>query len=299
MSETFAIRVPYGIKYTTTYPVPIDEIVDSLQALERILKRTPAFLEKAYDGIKVLETNVYVEKIESGSLLQKLIVEYVLNGKENHEEVKRLAAKIAKESPVVRNVVLVAATALVTYGAMSAIQGGEPSTHVEAHNSVILNAGGDINLSTQDIQELLDKVSDKKTLAKEAVAVTRPAKGDDQATIQFEGMPNLTIPAEAISEIPGDYQPPVPLERKVNYESVILLVDASDRHKRSGGWGGSAPGITSSRKPFSLNDAVDPEEVHGRTRIKADIVVHERFVKTKKEYQIHSIEIMKVYPPEG
>lgn len=299
MSETFVVRVPYGIKYTTSYPVPVDEIVDSLQALERILKRTPAFLEKAYDGIKVLETNVYVEKIESGSLIQTFIVEYIFNGKENYEQAKDLAAKITKDNTPVRTLVAVGVGAAVMYGAMGAIPSGQPTTHVEAHNSVILNAGGDINLTPADMLSVLEKISDKKTLAREAVAVIRPAKGDDNATIVMDGVPDLTIPAEAVSEIPGDYQPPVPAEREVHYDTTLILIVASDQDKHSTGWAGIIPALTESRRPIILAESIDPASVHGRTRVKADIIVHERFSKAKKEYQIHSIEIIKVYPPEG
>src|SRR5690554_3279535 len=77
MQDVFRVKVPYAIKYTTAHPVPIAEIVDSLQSLEKLIKRTPAFVEAAFDGIKVFETNVYVEKIESGSLYQRLVVELV------------------------------------------------------------------------------------------------------------------------------------------------------------------------------------------------------------------------------
>lgn len=298
MSEIYSVRVPYAIKYTTEHPVPIDEIIESLRGLEKLLKRTPAFLEKAYDGIHVLETNVYVDKIESGSLLQSFVVEYIFNGPENYEEAKKLATKIAKESGTVRTVVAVGVGAVLMYGAMQMLPAGQPTNHVEAYNSVILNAGNDINLTGEDVQSVLDKVSDKKSLARETAAVVRPAKGDDAATIEIAGLPDLTIPADVISDIPGEYEPPVPQERKVAYENVTLFIAASDKDKSSTGWAGSAHGISSARKPFVLNESVDPAEVHGRTKIKADISVHERFSKAQKIYQVHSIEVLKVYPPE-
>ena len=298
MSEVFSVKVPYAIKYTTEHPVPIDEIIESLKGLEKLLKRTPAFLEMAYEGIHVLETNVYVDRIESGSLYQSFVVEFIFNGPENYEEFKALTTRIAKESDPVKILVAVGVGAALTYGAMQMVPSGQPTNHIEAYNSVILNAGNDINLTAEDLQAVLDKVSDKKALAKETAAVVRPAKGDSGATIEIEGLPGLTIPPEAISEIPGEYEPQLPQERTVHYDRVSVLVAASDRDKHTSGWAGSAPGISDSRKPFILSDDVDPSDVHGRTRILADIAVTERYAKTKKAYQVHSIEILRVHPPQ-
>lgn len=298
MSEVYSVAVPYAIKYTTEHPVPIDEIIESLRGLEKLLKRTPAFLEKAYEGIHVLETNVYVDKIESGSLLQSFVVEFIFNGTENYEEAKKVATKIAKESGSVRALVGFGVGALVTYGAMQMLPVGSPTNHVEAYNSVILNAGNDINLSGEDVQSVLDRVTDKKSLAKETAAVVRPAKGDSGATIEFEGLPQLTMQPEVINQIPGEYEVPVPQERVVHYDSVTIMIAASDRDKHTTGWGGTIPGITDTRKPFVLSEDVNPAEVHGRTRILADIAVTERYVKAKKEYQVHHVEISKVHPAQ-
>lgn len=298
MSEVYSVTVPYAIKYTTEFPVPIDEIIESLRGLEKLLKRTPAFLEKAYEGIHVLETNVYVEKIESGSLYQKFMVEFIFNGAENYEEFKDLATRITKESEPVRTVVALGVGAVLMYGALQMLPSGQPTNHVEAYNSVILNAGNDINLTGEDLQSVLDKVSDKKSLARETAAVVRPAKGDEDSTIEIEGLPELNISADVIREIPAEYEPPVPQEREVAYEKVTLFIAASDKDKSATGWAGSAPGISDARRPFVLNESVDPSEVHGRTRVKADIAVHERFSKAQKVYVVHSIEILKVYAPE-
>lgn len=296
MSEVFSVRVPYAIKYTTINPVPIAEIVDSLQNLERLIKRTPIFFEMAYKGVKVLETKVYVEKIESGSLYQKFVVEYFFNGGENYEEAKALAARICKESKPMKTLLAVGVGGLITFGVLQAIPSGQPTEHIEAYNSVIIQAGNDINLTPDAVIASLNKISDKKALAKEAVAVIRPAKGDNDAVIEIEGLPNLTMPASAISEVPGDYQPAVPEERTVHYDAATVFISASDRDKSSSGWAGTLPGITDSRKPFVLNDDINPAEVHGKTRVNANIAVHERYVKSKKEYQVHSVEILKILP---
>lgn len=298
MQDVFRVKVPYAIKYTTKHPVPIAEIVDSLQSLEKLIKRTPAFLEAAFDGLKVVETNVYVEKIESGSLYQKLIVELAFGGAENHEQAKQLAAKIVKDSTPVRTVVALGLGSVITFGVMKALEGAAsgPSTHIQAHHSLVLNAGGDVNLSASKIEDILDSISDQKTLAREAVAVVRPAKADGTATIEFESMPELNIPASVIAEAPGDYEPAMPQERTVHYDNVTLLIAASDKDKRTTGWAGSVPGVFDARKPFKLDDSVDPASLHGKTRTQADISVHERYIKSKNSYQSHSVTISKIYP---
>jgi hypothetical protein len=295
MIDTFSINVEYGIKYTTKNPVPIPEIIETLESYERILKRTGPFIEKAFAGIKIIDTKVHISYIESGSLIEHFLVEYVFKGQENYDEAKKVFDKLMKDNDVVRTIVAMGVGGLIVYGVTQALPSGKPATNIEAHNNTILNFGADIDFSSSDFQAALKAATkDRKALAKDAVAAVRPAKSDPSAEIQIDGMPGLNLTSAAILEVPDEYAPPVPSERTSNYAGVTLLIHASDRDNKDKGWAGTVAGIVSSRKPVVLGDGIDPEALHGRTSFKANITVHERYSKRDKRYLPQSIEVSRV-----
>ena len=292
-SGTFSIDVNYGITYNTLKPVPIEEIVRSLQSLEKLLKRTPAFVEKAYKGIKIVETQVFVSKIQSGSLIEDFVVRYVFKGRENYDDAKKVWDQIMSDNTAFRTVVAMGVGGLLAVGVWQIVPAGQPTSHIEAYNNVILNMGGSVDLTADDFKAVLDAVKDKKALSKEAVGALRPAKTDPGSSISISGITALDIPAAMIKEAPDDYTPPEPKEREVHYTGVDLVVYASDRDKTESGWAGIIPTVVDKRTPIILTDTINPASLHGRLRIKADVIVHERFVASSKKYEAKKIEVTK------
>lgn len=294
MKETFVVEVRYGITYTTRTPVPIPDIVASLESLEKLLKRTPPFLEKAYKGIQVVDTKVFVSKIESGSLVEDFIVQYVFQGPENYAQAQALASKILSEGDTMQTIVALGVGALIGYGIFKVIPKGAPSTQITAYNNTIVTIGKEVNLTGEDIIAVLNAVSDKKNLAKEAVSAVKPAKQDPQASIEITGVESVEMPSDVIAEAPSEYTPEIPEEKERPYQNVELVVYASDRDRSESGWAGIAIGIVDKRTPMKLADGVAPDALHGRTRFHADIIVHERYVPSKKKYEAKQIELVSV-----
>ncbi|EHR39606.1 hypothetical protein [Alishewanella jeotgali] len=291
--EQFTIRTDYTINYTTRTPVPIPDIIESLRNIEKLLHRTPAFLEKAYQGIQVVDVNVYVETLQAGSLLEKFIVEYVVQGQENYDKAKEVIAKMVKDSTAIRTVVAIGVGAALTYGVMKAVGGSTPTTHVEAYNNTIVNIGADVKLSGEDISLILEGMKDKKQLAKEAIAVVKPAKADPAATIEIAGQQKLTINNDFVRETPDEYTPPIPEERDEFYTNLPVLIYASDRDK-STTWAGTVPGLIDRRTSFHLDERINPAELHGKLRIYADVRVTSKYNKTKKTYEPKLVTIQRV-----
>lgn len=294
MSDTFSIEIPYGIKYETPHPVPIPEIIESLQSLERLLKRTPAFIEKAYEGIKIVETHVRVSKVESGSLLQNFIIEYVFRGKDNFEDAKQVYKNIMADNKPLIALVAMGVGGMLTFGLMQILPVGKPTTHIEAYNNTIINVGGTLDFKAEDFRAVLESITDKKSLAKESVGAIKPAKSQGDSGIRFTSVQGLDIPVEAIREAPKEYEPPRPQERESHYNNVEVVIYASDRDKNETGWAGSVTDVVEKRVPFILDETVDPAKLHGRIRLRADIVAYERYVPSKKTYEVKKVEIMKV-----
>lgn len=295
MSNTFQVETHYQVKYTNREPLPIADIVQSLESYERLLRRTPAFIEKAFDGITVTKIDVYVSSLESGSLTEDFLIKFVFKGQENYDEAKEVFNKIMQDNEVLRTAVAVGVGAIITFGAIKILPAGAPTTHIEANNNNIITIGGQIDLSADDIHTILDKLTDKKKLAQDVVQVILPSRRDSSASIEIEGFSDLNITPEFVSEAPSEYIAPEPEEKTVEYNNADVVIYASDRDKADKVWAGIVPGIADTRVQFTLNPGIDPKALHGKVRIKADISVISKFNKPKKIFKPRLVEIKRVY----
>lgn len=294
MSELLEITTHYQVKYTNRDPVPIDAIVKSLLAYERLLSLTPKFIEKAYHGIQVVDVSVAVQSLESGSLLEDFAIRYVFKGQENFDQAKQVFDNMMQDNNALKLVVAAGVGAYMTYGVMSSMADNAPSIHIENNQHAIINIGGKAGLSEADIQAVLREVPDKKRLAKDAVLALSPAREDSSAGIEVDGFESLNISPEYIAEAPTEVLIPEPLEKIEMYQNVEIVIYASDRDKHNSGWAGMVPGIIDKRVKFEIGDHVKPTKLHGRTRVKADIDVISKFNKTKKGFIPYFVRVNQV-----
>lgn len=293
-AEIFVLETDYTINYTTSKPVPIPEIIDSLQSLEKMIKRTPAFIEKAYNGIEIIDVEVFVDSLQAGSLFEKFTIRYVFKGQDNYDNFKEAVAKVLDDSSGVRTVVALGVGALTTLGLVAALSPGGESKHFEAYNNTIINVGADVNFTADDINTVLKATPNKKQLAKDAVNVVSPAKTDPESTIEVSGLSGLTMSKAYLQDAPDEYKAPIPDEKHEHFTNTTVMIYASDRDKLTTGWAGIVPGVTEKRIPFVLGDGLDPKKLHGRTKIKADIVVTSKYDKKKRAHTARSVEIQGV-----
>ena len=294
MSETYIVETTYGLKYTNKNAVPISEIIESLASLERVLLRSGKFLEKSYEGIHVTSTEVYITSLESGSLKEAFLIRYICGSKENFDDLSRVIKSMHEDSPMIKNIVAIGVGAVVAAGLYSLLPANSSAPNITAYNNTIINIGGQANLSSEDIKAVLDGFRDKKTLAKDAVGVVKPAKKDSSAEIEITGVEALNFSKELLSEAPEEYNPPIAEERMRAFSNIEVAIFASDRDKHESGWAGIVPSLFERRVRFSLNDGIDPKILHGRTNLRADIILHERFIQSKRRYEVKMVEITAV-----
>lgn len=299
MNKTYSIETTYQVTFTTRDAVPIATMVESLLAYEKLLKRTPKFIEKAYDGIEVLETHVLIQRVASGSLIQDFIIRYVVGGKENYNDIAELATQITDDSTAMQTIVALGVGAVIGYGAKLALTKSAPTTNIEAYNSTVINIGGDVSISADDVGEIIGGIRDKKRLAKETVEALSPAKEDPNSTIEVNDMAALTMSKELIAEVPAEYEPPQPPEMEKQYSNKQIQIHASDRDKQSAGWAGTVSGIVDKRVKFDLWEEVAPSQLHGKTSVQADITVTFKLKPNKAEYTPTKVEVRRVHLPEN
>jgi len=290
--KQIAVETTYAVNYTTKDPVPIAEIITSLRSLEAIIKRSGPFVEARYAGIEILDIQVYVTAMEAGSLKEWFLVRLLCGSAENAEELEALVERMMKDSKPLNALISAAIGGLIVFG-LTKCSPDAPHT-TEFFNNTIINIGAEMELDVGDVQLLLDGVRDKKRLARDAVEFVRPAKGDPSATIENDALPALAIPPEVIAETPLHYEPPEQREQTVIYTNVPVLIYASDRDKRETVWAGMVPGVIDRRIRFILDDSVDPAQLHGRTRVHANIVVVKRFSQSSNAFEPKKVVLTAV-----
>lgn len=290
--------VSYRVRFTVDNPVPVSVVIDSLKAYERLLKKSGKFLESVYDGLHITSTTVYVEEIVDGSFVEDFLVKYVV-GEENEEQFRNLVDNVLRDNQKMKTAVAVGVGTLIGAGAMSAYLGssGDTSTQpaIEAYNSVVIQAAGDINIPEKKVQEFYEKNKNNKQIARDTIDALKPASVTSGSMMEVQGIPvSLTMSSEAIEALPADMSFIPPNEQDKTYDSMDIYISASDEDSGRKGWGGLVPDLFNNRVKFVLNEGVDPKSLHGKRKVKASITVHEVYNAAINKYEAKSVTINEV-----
>lgn len=305
-SNEAIIETEFTIFYSTKNFVPIPKIIDSLKSIESILSRTPKFVEAAYPGIKVYESQVFINHLESGSLNIKVVLRQVLGdskyerGEKLIDESKKLIKDVISDSKTMNNIITFGMGAIVSAGVCYAILPQKQSQPTPAPTTIInngiMNQSGTMILSPEQAQAVLDKIPQKQA-AQDAVNFIKPAKDDPNATIEIQDQSKIkqvSFDSNYVKQVPEKYEPPKPEHKEEHFKNQDVYIYASDRDKISSGWAGIVPDLFENRVNFDLGDGVDPDTLHGKRKIKADIIVVSKFNKTKKEYYPARVTIVQL-----
>lgn len=288
----------YRVRFTVENPVPVDIVIDSLKAHERLLKRSGKFLESVYDGLHITATTVYVEEISEGSWVADFLVKYVV-GEENEEQFRELFDNILRDNQKMRTAVAVGVGALLYAGAQALYSSYVPDTPsqpaIEAHNSIVIQAAGDINIPEEKVQEFIEQNKNNKQVARDTIDALKPASVTPGSMMEVQGVPvNLTMSGEAIEALPADMSFIPPNEQYKTYDSMDIYISASDEDSGKKGWGGLVPDLFNNRVKFVLDEDVDPKSLHGKRKVKARITVYEVYNANTNKYETKSVTINEV-----
>lgn len=291
----------YRVRFTVEDPVPVHIVIESLKAHERLLKKSSKFLESVYDGLNITATNVYVEEIVDGSWVADFLIKFVV-GEQNEAQARELWDNILRDNTRMRTAVAVGVGALLSIGATSAYNAYMPDAPsqpaIEAHNSVVINAAGDINIPAEKVEAFMEQNRNNKQVAKDTLGALKPASVTPGSMMEVQGVPvDLTLTSEAIEALPEDMSFIPPNEQDDVYSDISIYISASDEDSGKRGWAGTISNVVDTRVKFVLDDDIDPRDLHGRRRIQADIIVHKVYDASTNEYKIKSATITNVINP--
>lgn len=276
--DKFVFTTTHQVYYSNREPVPIKEIVESLLGLEQVIRMSPRVLQ-GLTGVEIDHIDIFVEQLETGSLMETVLIKLFFKSEDDlNTFLDKVRGKL--EKPMARNILIGSVlTALVGYGAYlaaSAQKGAAAGTvTITANNNTIINVGaGETNLTPEAFKAIVEAaVQDKKELAQSAVKVLKPARLDEQASIQFDNHEKLALPAAVVKATPRT----VDIEAQKKIEDLLdvdLEIRATNLDSQKQGWAALLPGKIDRRIKLQLGDGVDPLDVAGKLKVRADISIY-------------------------
>jgi hypothetical protein len=286
-----AIDVKHQIKFNTKHAVPVADLIKSLSALDNIINNMPNALAKLMDA-DVDGIELYFEKLESGSIVEDIIISVFFKNKENYDK----AQKWIGENVTGRSILIGAVLGgLVTYGVILATGANKsPNTSITANNNTIINIGaGEVKLTPEALQAIIESsVKDKKDLAKNAVNFLSPAKGEKNSSVSLDSEGIVNIDSASIEETPIKYETPKQTQTE-DLKNVTINLRALDLDSKKSGWAGAIADKTE-RLKIELDPHVSEDEIRGRTQFKADVTLIFRFDQQANKMVANKIFIRKI-----
>lgn len=265
----YVYETTHRIFYNTKNPVPIKDVIASLQGLERLLLTLPTVVS-GITGVEIERSEFTLQSIESGSLTEDILIAFFFKDK---EKLDAFIQKAGENKMVKGTVVAVALAGIVGYG-MHWAASGKPSPNITANNNVIINIGaGELQLSPEALKSIVASAvnaAGKKEAAQDAIKFLAPARNDPESSVVINPAAKIShefIPA-AIAQVPAKYDP-IPNERSEELARTEVLIRATDLDSKKSGWAGKIEGKTG-RIRIELDPSLSEAEMFGRTKVEAD-----------------------------
>lgn len=279
--QTFSIQLSDVITFNTTEPIRVSDIVRSLQALEKIVHQSDKTFS-ALTNSEIESVELLIDRIESGSIIEKIILKLTFKTEENFERFLENTHDWLKgqcrEQPVRTSIVGLAIGGMIAYGFYH-LGGQSASDKVTVsgnYNTVIVNGAGQLGISEEQFKHALEvNKSQQKTLTKNAVEFAQVAKTENGAIaieIGADGK-GITLPESVVEAIPTK-APKAEIE--VKYQEMpkaVLNIRTLDRDNYNG-WTAYIEGFFTKRVRLEIPNTADLNVLSKQESVIADVVLH-------------------------
>ena len=298
MENQYEVTLSYRIKYETKEPVPIHEVIAALESLEGLLQNAGTLLSDI-SNVEVLGHKIYIEKIETGSLIEDIIVKVICGDKEKYDQFLKWLHDTNMRSIII-GVLLGGA---ITYGVNTLnknntqVAPAMSSQISNSPNATIINFPQgmvDQKLVEAVNKAVAERISNKNEMAKHTLNFFQPTRNDPGAYVSLgEDNARAEIPASTIKQIPKKYQAKKN-NRFEDLNGVTIKLRAADLDSKKNGWAGSVEGMTN-RIKLELDPILEPTELYGKDSITADITLERDFSAKDNKLIPKRIIVRQIY----
>lgn len=297
----------FFVRYITTEPVPVRDIIESLRGVETVLNEVGRLLPEFVDGLSVEGVEIKVREIAQESPLRELFLFTLIMAYQQDLEAGVSDAIYTTTGlqvpPNLEALVTVLALIVVFYGVGTVrdlVVG--PVTDGPARrklNGLIQELAEDTGKSPEEIERVLEnrygEPSMKKRIANAASRFFTPSKRLNSAPVEVNGR---EIDRATVEDIPAPYllEHEKDIKPTRNFYDVKLELHAQDKDHAGRGWAAIVQGVTEKRVRLKLMEDIDPSALWHKDRIRGDVTVKYERVGDKLnpiEIQLHQILVSK------
>lgn len=292
MSSTHGIRVSgnvveidFSIYFSSPDAIPAQLFADGVIGTMRMVKESRVALLSLL-GIENLKAQceVCVDKVVPGSKFEEFVFRAFLGSDEEAAATadklhQRIGVNRMLEGKHMQNVALALIAAYTINGAVAKyVDATKRTPMIQATDSIVLNAGRDLNLEDGRVRELLETgIRDKVAAGKGAVMAIGPARYRADTSVRFGGPEGVEIPREVLEALPDPDDIKTEKQRtESDYSNVEVSFVAGDRDKRSNGWAvimpPDMPGA-GRRLPAEIAETLSPLDLMYRKTANVDITI--------------------------
>ena len=293
----------FSVRYLTDDPVPIKDIISSLQAVETTINEMARLLPSFIDGLQIEKLEIRVREVAQESPLREIfaIGLFMAFQKQLEAEVPHLITDATGMIIADRfdTVVTVLALIVVFYGAgalKDLVMGHGAAGAAQAQlDGLIAELSLDIGKPQEFIREKLAERYAEKTLWRRLANSTSrffaPSKRQDSAPIEVNGR---HFSQETVRDVPADYLVEDASDAKPTrtFDNVLIELHAQDKDNAGRGWAAIIDGISAQRLRMKLMDEVTASDLWNRDHVRGDVtVIYERLgvEMVPKEVHLHRV----------
>ena len=296
--DAIYIDVPFGMDYDTKNGIPIHEAIEQIKAINKIIEKQKTVIATVAN-VSIDRTEIFVTELKEGSWIEEICIRIFFENQEHYDKFALAAGGVPLDLWI-KILLGMGVGAFMMYGILSMLgkTGGSSSSGTTINindNSGIISLGESIGLTEKQIDTVLEKNAKQSKSDKQATLdMLNPAKNGGATRVKLSGLEELEIPQESFSSLPSEVPTQENTETEQAYSNIDIYIYASDRDKTSSGWAGIVPELFEQRVKFELGDGVDPNDLHGRRKVTADIIVFSQFIKSQNKYKAHKVLINAV-----
>jgi hypothetical protein len=232
-------------------------------------------------GLSIQKVNVYVNKVQAGSLKEDVLVKFIWGNQEKFDQGIDQLRKTLKVDDILQNRLLVGAIigALIIGGGLHLLHkfdGSEDQKEIlrNTQNVFIFNGVAQSGVGEKEFKTAIDDaIARNQKLPKDAIRAIRPAKRDPKSTITLNNDKSATIGTAAVQAMPSSTPDDDQKESVEDFSNVEIRIRAIDLDSTKRGWAAVLPSISSRRAKMHLDPNIKLTDLIGKTAINGDVTI--------------------------
>lgn len=276
----YVLQIDFEVRYHLQRPVQINDVIDSLTSLAKILPTTLPTL-RYYDKINAPKrVECFVKSIEEGSLVDLLITHFFFDSEDGAKAWMKavkdktgltfMERKLPILSPIIKGIIVLGGL----YYIKQIVATGHP-TESDHSNTIVLEdqaraiiqiGSNSLSIPEDEFKKLTETAVQKQGVAKAACTFVRPAKtSSTPVAITLDGGSfGQEISETCVAAIPDVRELNV-LETCTQYlNNTEIQIRSCDMDHADRGWNAIVPAVANKRLPLSLDPTINREQLMPR-----------------------------------